>query len=679
MKKPPDAAQGIGPVGFRTDINALRALAVTLVVLFHFHIRPFQGGFIGVDVFFVISGYLMTRIITSDLRNDRFRYLDFLASRVARIWPALLVLLLALLVLAAFLLAPLDYRNLARQSVSAALFYSNLHFAQGAGYFTTATDERWLLHTWSLSVEWQFYMLYPAILYAIDRSVRNRRSTPGAGDNARLLALGLLAAASLATSVLLTRGDQTQAFFSLFSRAWEMFAGGLALMLEPKAARLPSRSRLVIAMVGVACIVAAAALASHFDWEASWPGALALLPVVGTAVVLAVGSAPSIQSRWLIANQAVQKIGLWSYSIYLWHWPLAVALGFLTLDSNAKRVAKLGAIGLCLLLAFASYSLVETRVKLRRGGGFLQPVPIGSIALALLLAALSIAVVRTDGWIQRTGDDLAFYQRIERIVDDHSAQEPCDNYQKDRGHLATCSINPGAPGKRVLVYGDSHAGHLYPWFLKHATVGVDFFTSSGCPPVPGFNRRASGFHCPDYLEAALRRAEDDRYSTIVVSGNWGVGMDEKPSGLCRSVDGRCAPGDPPADRADLVEANVVAWRRLLDLGKTVVLVDQSPVAYFEILPTVMRRRFLGLAPPRDFDEMVPIDAGPVSYLDDVVARLPASPHLHRVSLRPEFCDRDRCRTMDDQLGIPILSDQSHFVPEWMEHHGDAFRAYAVAP
>lgn len=662
---------------FRADINALRALAVTLVVLFHFHVRPFAGGFIGVDVFFVISGYLMTKIITSGMRDDRFRYLDFLGGRVARIWPALVMLLAVLLLLGALLLAPLDYRNLARQSASAAFFYSNIFFAQGIGYFTTATDERWLLHTWSLSVEWQFYIVYPVILYLIDRSVRaSRRLSAMERDDTLFLALSLLGAMSLAVSVVQTRSDQSHAFFSLWSRAWEMLAGGLALTLEAKATRLGQRWKVGLAILGVTCVGGAAALASHYVWEAAWPGALALLPVAGTAIVLAVGNNAGIQRTGLVDNIVVQKIGLWSYSIYLWHWPLVVGLGFLTLENNAKRIAKLTALVLCVVLGFASYRLVETRLPLKKQGGFFQRVTLGSIAASLLIAALSTAVVRSDGWIARAGNDINFFRTIERIADDSSDREPCDNYQKPPNLLQTCSINPLAPGKRVLVYGDSHAGHLYPWFLKHATVGVDFFSSSGCPPAPGFNRRIDGFQCPGYLDAALARAAQDRYSAIIVSGNWGVGMDEQPSGLCRATAGACAPGSPPADRADVVEANVVAWRRLLELGKTVVLVDQSPVAYFEIMPTMMRRRFLKLKPVTDFDEMIPINQGSVNYLDEVVARLPRSPLLHRVSLRPEFCDA-RCRTMDEQLGIPVLSDQSHFVPEWIEHHGDAFRPFAA--
>lgn len=661
---------------FRADISALRAVAVTLVVLFHFHVRPFEGGFIGVDVFFVISGYLMTKIITSELHADRFDYLRFLGNRIARIWPALMALLVTLLVVGAFVLAPLDYANLASQSTSAALFYSNFHFAAGSGYFTTATDERWLLHTWSLSVEWQFYLLYPAVLYAIDRVIR---TTARDRSSALLSVLAVLTVVGFAVSIVQTRSDQAQAFFSLSSRAWEMFAGGLALLIEGRTGRIRPRWRLVLAGVAIVGIAVAALLASRYNWESKWPGYLALLPVAATALVLAIGGDPSIQSNRLIANPVVQKVGLWSYSIYLWHWPVAVALGFLVLDNNSKRIAKVLALALCLLLAFTSYTLVETRFRMRKRGGFLQLATVVSLAGALIVAVAANAIVGTEGWIERAGNDQAFYRKIEQVADDHRARESCDNFQKGPGDLEVCKINPAAPGRRILVYGDSHAAHLYPWFSKHATVGVDFFTSSGCPPVPGFNRRANGFRCPEYLDAALRRAEEDQYSTIVVSGNWGVGMDEIPSGLCRTTDGRCAPGNPPADRADLVEANAAAWRRLLDRGKTLVLVDQSPVAYFEIMPTMMRRRFLGLSPVRDFDEMRPINAGPVAYLDDVVARLPRSPALHRVSLRSEFCDATRCRTMDDRLGIPVLSDQSHFVPEWMEHHGDAFRAYAVAP
>ncbi|NNG64941.1 acyltransferase, partial [Pseudomonas fragi] len=206
---------------FRNNINALRALAVISVVLFHFKVQGFGGGFAGVDVFFVISGFLMTGIIFTGLQTQRFSLLGFYASRARRIIPALLTLCIALLIFG-FVFLPLDdYRDAIRTLKSSLLFSSNFTFAKGGSYFDAPLHENWLLHTWSLSVEWQFYMLYPLLLMALYKFVgaKNTRST-----------LVLLALISFAASVVLTRTSPVFAFYMLPTRAWEMIAGGLVFL-----------------------------------------------------------------------------------------------------------------------------------------------------------------------------------------------------------------------------------------------------------------------------------------------------------------------------------------------------------------------------------------------------------------------------------------------------------------
>jgi peptidoglycan/LPS O-acetylase OafA/YrhL len=208
---------------FRGDINGLRAWAVALVVLYHFKIAPVAGGFVGVDVFFVISGFLMTDIVLRGLEQPAgFSLKAFYWARVRRIVPALLVLCLCLLVLGWFFLLSADYRQLASHSQMALGFASNVRFHREAGYFDAASHDKWLLHTWSLSVEWQFYLLFPLVLMWVWRVWPKRR--------ALVIALALLASASWGVSQWLLAGQQSAAFYLLHGRAWEMLAGALVCL-----------------------------------------------------------------------------------------------------------------------------------------------------------------------------------------------------------------------------------------------------------------------------------------------------------------------------------------------------------------------------------------------------------------------------------------------------------------
>jgi peptidoglycan/LPS O-acetylase OafA/YrhL len=270
-----------GAHGFRSDINALRALSVAAVVGYHLQLPGFSGGFVGVDVFFVITGYLMTRKILDDLALDRFSITNFVAMRARRIYPALIVMVISSVIAGWFLTMPDQYFRQLRQAFYALIFLSNFAFDNDNGYFSMAAQTKPLLHTWSLAVEWQFYIWLPLIAAAVWRAFG-----PKSGIAAFTRALQIVTALSLAWCLWKSQSDMLgSAFFSLRSRAWEPLAGGLIAAYGFGRSVDASGSKIKLASVaGWALIVACVIYPMP---EHPWPAALTLLPVLGSAIVIA--------------------------------------------------------------------------------------------------------------------------------------------------------------------------------------------------------------------------------------------------------------------------------------------------------------------------------------------------------------------------------------------------------
>jgi peptidoglycan/LPS O-acetylase OafA/YrhL len=669
-------------MSFRLDINALRALAVTLVVLFHFGVPGFDGGFVGVDIFFVISGYLMTKIVMTGLERGTFSYLNFVIARVVRIWPALVVMVMALLALGALFLPPMDYEALGRQAQAALMFDANRYYRSGsAGYFVSGPDERWLLHAWSLAVEWQFYLLYPVLLWASFkfhallttrlRWVRARRvSTARQWAFVSLLGVSVL---SLIVCWHKTSGDPIGAFFSLAPRVWEMAAGGFVYLAEPFLAAWLSRWGTSWRWAGLVLLALAMYGGWAWGWEQRWPGVLALAPVVGAMLVLAAGAGGRSSPAWMGASM-VQRLGLWSYSLYLWHWPVHVLNNFLEWPAAWAPWVAVLAVLVSLVLGWASYEFVETRFKYKTHQSWWRTGCALPATGVVILLAFATTVVMSHGWMGRVGEDVAFYEKRIALMKPLDYPAFCHNYKLAKQDFRMCSLNTTTPGPRVLLIGDSHAEHLFPWFAANASRRVDIFTGGGCPIVIGFNRFDTVFHCADQSRAALALAASSRYDTVIIAGNMGE-FDRSPSAFCH-VEGRaCTKNDAPASRGDLVRSNAGAWNRILAMGKRLVIVNQVPMAPTAVAKNEMRRHFLGLPLYATYVERRPPGATRARYLDDVMALLPSHPEFFLINFREEFCVGDVCRPDDPATGLPVFFDHSHFTPEWIRAHGEALRAH----
>jgi peptidoglycan/LPS O-acetylase OafA/YrhL len=298
---------------FREDINGLRAIAVIAVVLFHFNSSWMPGGFAGVDVFFVISGFLMTGIIFKGLEQEKFSILRFYVARANRIIPALSLLCFILLIFGWFYISPIDYEALGIHAASSMSFLSNIVYWRESGYFDVSSHEKWLLHTWSLSVEWQFYIIYPLALVAL------RKLMPFKAIKLTILIGTILGCLFCA---LATYKWSEAAYYLLPTRAWEMMIGGVAYLYP---FNIKEKQKTPVEWAGITLI-----LGSYFliTKDTPWPGYLAILPVFGSFLVIQAQRNNSLITSNIIFN----KLGSWSYSIYLWHWLIVVAISYFSLS-----------------------------------------------------------------------------------------------------------------------------------------------------------------------------------------------------------------------------------------------------------------------------------------------------------------------------------------------------------
>jgi peptidoglycan/LPS O-acetylase OafA/YrhL len=448
---------------YRPDIDGLRAVAVLLVVNFHAFPEATPGGFIGVDIFFVISGFLITGIVTRELDSARFSLLRFYDRRIRRIFPALLVVLVEVLALGYLWLLPGPYARLSADVFASAAFTANIALLLQSGYFDVESARRPLLHLWSLGIEEQFYLVWPPILMLAARF--------------RIRPLGVAAAiglASFALNVALVGENPVATFYLPFTRAWELLAGGALACASDRIPQHRSASNWR-AGLGLALIVIAAAL---LDPHRAFPGWWAVLPVAGGALVLSAPSAWGV--RHLLASPPLVRIGLISYPLYLWHWPLlvfAAIIKFAPLTLLESQLVVLASV----LLAWATYRFVEIPVR------FGRPSRLGLAGLCATMVLIAIA----GGTIVNHG---GLASRLPPEIRDMAEVRP----QSAKWRVHTCLLDLGQEtafaddcvdrDRRplVLVWGDSTAGALMPGLRKAQETrdfGIAQLTSSSCIPA----------------------------------------------------------------------------------------------------------------------------------------------------------------------------------------------------
>ena len=632
---------------FRNDINALRALAVTAVVLFHYKVDFVPGGFVGVDVFFVISGYLMTSIIMGRLAKDRFSVWEFYYDRAKRIVPGLLGLCFCLLAAGYLLLEPTTYHYLGSTSISALLFFSNFRFWEATGYFDQDSNTKWLLHTWSLSVEWQFYLIYPIILMLLHRFERTRRFI--------VPILWSMAALSVLLCIWSTKLYPASAFYLLPQRAWEMLAGGIVALQFKNSEQRYSWPLLAsgLAFIGLSLV--------YFDKNMAWPSYSALLPVVGTCLVIAANRANGYAFR----NAIVQTVGKWSYSIYLWHWPVAVAAIYFDFTTTTPQKIICEILILAAIITTGGLLLaLAKRISNTPFGQEKRPrLVLGGAALALTVG-LAVVVTVNDGFANRRPDGLREVETYRKVIADWDYPADC-NGMDDAGNLRPCQLgSPKNPG--VLFIGDSFAMQYFSRFAEYAKTHPEnaftFLASSSCPPVTGIQIIVDRFHCNGFVDKVLRFAETRNFKRIVLASIWNGYFIPQNSAVCFPNGNTCALNEDPSWYFHhLDEAFGTLRTRLLEFknrGVEIVFVSATPHGGWDVPLELLKRQFWG------------VDATDIKFInrDDLEQGFqPVKSRLKTLasSLGAKFvdpldflCDGHRCPTFDED-GVPYFRDRGH--------------------
>lgn len=485
---------------FRFDINALRAIAVVGVLLFHFKIPYFSGGFTGVDIFFVISGYLMTKIVHTGIVNNNFSYIDFYGKRLKRIVPALVVLLLVVTVLGFFVYLPGDYRINEKNVSASLLFISNIFYWKSANYFAPNSDTNVLLHTWSLSVEWQFYMIYPLILILFNKLFKSQRKYFIVFSSITLLIFFI--------SVIFTKYSPGASFYLLPFRSWEMLFGGVAFFSGDIVSKL--KWRRIISIFGYLVLLLGFIFLNN---KMAWPGFLTMIPVIATFAIIV----SNVNEYSFLRNSVIQFFGKISYSLYLWHWPVYVFANYLVIENT--NISTVTLIVLSILLGYLSFRYIES-LELKNKN-------ILVIASILMTLATTLALLNSNNFLFKPfAVEIANYEKNKVNKARQFRLDTCfiGGVNSGVGGLNKQECLNIVAGKRnVLLIGDSHAAQfslsLRSTFGTH-NVNLIQATSSGCLPILRSNGSDGCSGLMKYIYDDFLVNNASRIDGVIIGANW---------------------------------------------------------------------------------------------------------------------------------------------------------------
>jgi peptidoglycan/LPS O-acetylase OafA/YrhL len=631
-------------MGYRRDIDGLRAIAVLSVILFHFAAGLLPGGYLGVDIFFVLSGYLITRIIHGEILAGRFTLSGFYERRVRRILPALLVLLSVCALVAVLVLLPTDLIRFSKGLLATLAFVANLFAWRDSNYFSPLADQKPLLHTWSLGVEEQFYILFPLILFLLVRRWSR-------------LTLPIVIAATVVSLLLhawMLGAHAQAAFYLLPTRAWELGVGAIVALSPVRAEPGPATlARNLAAIIGLGLIAAGLLLPAEIR-----PAVLgALLVGAGTALLIRTGQQGDNPVARLLGMAPLVWIGLISYSLYLWHWPLIVFSRYYIVRD--LRPVEIAALWLAMFVAaWISWRYVER--PFRQRGFPRRTLYLGSAAGTAVLAVAAIALLQTRGLPGRLSPEAAV---ISEAVESHFQCAYHDRVRLAATHGCALNLPSGDPAEaRLVVFGNSHAQMYAPaWrtLLEQRGEAGLLVSMIGCLPTVSANFDLGCARVARENLDAIDRLPNVR--TVVLGLIWLSDIDTLVDPTGKRLDNR--------DMRALYAALDDVIRHLNTRGKRVVLIGPIALPLWQVASVVSRELAYGRIVDR------PLTRSREDFLKEYAGVISHFSGRRDVTLaRPDLvqCDQQLCHYLLD--GRSLFSDANHLASAETGRFLDVFAA-----
>ncbi len=634
---------------YRPDVDGLRAVAVLAVLLFHAFPSQLRGGFVGVDLFFVISGYLISTIIFESVEDGRFSYIEFYIRRIRRIFPALLAVMTTCLVAGWFLLMPAEYQQLGKHTFAGSVFLSNIMLWREAGYFDNSAATKPLLHLWSLGVEEQFYIFWPLL---VSFAYRRRVGFP--------LLFGGIAIASFAVNLVTSTSDTTAAFYSPLSRFWELMIGSsLAWLTLHRPALVQQGPRVSNAMSATGLLLIATAIAL-IDQNDVFPGWRALLPTLGAFLVIAAGPRAWL-NRHVLGNRAAVAIGLISYPLYLWHWPLLsfaniLEGGFVPLWMRAT-LALAG-----IVLAALTYRFIEIPIRTTKSS-FRQ---IGTLcALLAAFGATGVFLFAQHGLPSRPVADTPGLKLLDADWQMRTSEspQPCHLVNAQADHFCA-AFNTAATGKLMVVWGDSHGGAWLPVLrsiAKERNMRLLAFVHIGCAPILGTRRsdgaenirECSQLGLAEPIVATIQQLKPD---VVFYIGRWSLygngwtkfgELQKATHFLTTSPDGDATRA---TSRAALSSQFPLTVKALAGGTRRLVIFQNPPVLKGELLPRFYTH-------PERIEPSTADNQQTEAFERKLVSSEATLPNVRIFDPVPRLCPGATCLAVLN--GVPVYEDDNH--------------------
>lgn len=635
---------------YRREVDGLRALAVLPVIFFHAGFHTFRGGFVGVDVFFVISGYLITGIITAELEAGKFSIVNFYERRARRILPALFLVMLCCLPFSWMWLLPQDLKNFSQSLVAVSAFASNVLFWRSSGYFETATELKPLLHTWSLAVEEQYYVFFPVFLALSWRL----------GRRWVLMLLAMVFAISIAIAQWGSAAQPEAAFYLLPARGWELLIGAfVSFYLGREGGK--GLNQTVCEVGGLAGFALVIYSVFAFDKHTPFPSVYTLAPTLGTALIILCATDRTYAGR-LLGHRIFVGVGLISYSAYLWHQPMLALAKHRSFETPGKPL--LGFLALAsLLMAYVSWKYVECPFRDRKR---FQRKPIFAMAVvgSAFFAAVGLMGHMRKGFPERS-EAFAGFSSIQTLADSRCHAEPGRTLEQlAAGDLCRegAQVTP-----TMAIVGDSHAGVIFQSVGKlGAERGFSSYAFSDGYCAPLMNFRMSKYQPADCQERLMRVMEGIRKAPavkdVVLAAEWATytqGYRDDGYGNANSpalASDRMGSAATPAENKEVFERTLIATiQHLREAKKNVVVVTPVPEFHLPVLKSVVKIRLFGLEP-----SLVP-QVSMEEYRArnaEVLKVFERLTDVRFVDSTRYFCGGGVCRSTDG-MGRPLFSDTNH--------------------